>query len=498
MELRPKNNYLIRVNKNKYKEPTLEEGINNISESISKYELRENSILYKKLIEAIEERGRSHDSLGRKIVATDRNNKQPSLTVKIPNLNINTMQVKKYKKIMINQTTRHKRCSKWLEDPNKDSLKFVQNLTNEKNIENNRKVILSINNYNDKLNNKENNHTFLSENNYYLTEPIIQYDVNFNKKNNYNHFCNGYKTDNKIQNYFYINNELYNRNYSNKSYDNFSKRENIDKKYDVKQSYTPDRYIFERKRYNNNTNKISLAKTFILYIEKICRVYLLKSMYKFFFYIKNFSYKDKNIFIFSKTNINKRNIFNNSISSLKGVKYNKRQNLIMHKIKDKLISISPKYSQKSELYRNYQELSKSNEKINRRKKNKQDKNNAFKNIKLSNYIKWAKNKLLDNDNNLSKIKKIPLRKNKIVLMKRILDINGKYNIYMKFMDYNKNESKNKKNKIFKKLEICKEISYRVKGKIKNSILIKNGSEAKNKKRKNFKLDAIKEEEEINK
>ena len=42
MELRPKNNYLIRVNKNKYKEPTLEEGINNISESISKYELREN------------------------------------------------------------------------------------------------------------------------------------------------------------------------------------------------------------------------------------------------------------------------------------------------------------------------------------------------------------------------------------------------------------------------------------------------------------------------
>ena len=170
----------------------------------------------------------------------------------------------------------------------------------------------------------------------------------------------------------------------------------------------------------------------------------------------------------------------------------------MHKIKDKLISISPKYSQKSELYRNYQELSKSNEKINRRKKNKQDKNNAFKNVKLSNYIKWAKNKLLDNDNNLSKIKKIPLRKNKIVLMKRILDINGKYNIYMKFMDYNKNESKNKKNKIFKKLEICKEISYRVKGKIKNSILIKNGSEAKSKKRKNFKLDAIKEEEEINK
>ena len=514
MSFRNRNKNMINTNKYKNTQLSLEEGINNISESISKYEFRENSILYKQLLKTMEEREKSLDRLSRKSAITEGNNKQSFLKLKSPKSNLNIINTKKQSITTTNARTRHKRCSNWLGDSDKDSLRFIQNISNENDIMTDKRIVFPTNknNYNNKLNNKEIDRTFLYEKNYILSEPSIIAYNGYNRKSNYNNYNNGYKTNKHIQNYFYINNELYKTNYCNKSFDNYLSGENINKKYynnkynnknktidNIQQSRTPDRY-FIRKKNNKNSNKKSYAMAFILCVEKIIRLYLLKSMYKFFFYIKNLpKRKNKNINFDSKSNISKESDLNNSIYSLKGVKYNKRQSLLMNKIKDKLISISPNSNKKSELYRNYQELNKSNEKIKRRKNIQNQKNTSLKKIKFNNYINWAKKKQFDsnNYNHIYNMKKNSVKENKIVLSNQILETNGKLNICMRFMSHNKQNSKAKKNKVYKKLEICKESFFSIQRKIKKAILVKTITETTNNRNRNIKLDSIKEEEEIN-
>ena len=495
--------------------------INNPSQ-INNYNSSKNSIIYKFLVRENGIKDNQLDLASRKLTATEENDK---------NSQSPKNEDEKYDRY--NKTThplegRHKRYLKKIDNINKDFEKIPKNTNNTKKLKknfvlsinlnhtlNNKEKIASLNKWNSKFcrilnNGDDSSFTNSNEDKNILTDPNRTNKSITNTKSRDDY----YKTNNHIQNYFFINNELFNINSGSRkntyTLDNNSRRTYNQQKMmkDKKFCCTPNQKFIHRKiketnKYNIKKNK--LLKSFILYIEKLFEIYLVKNMYHFFYCLKNLpSINKKNNIIFVQRKKYNTNIINSNISRNK---YNLLNNVV-NKIRNKVIYTSPEYNHRSELYRDYKELSESGKKIMRRKNREINNNSTLASYSENKYEEkekdFAVNKnksQLDtitnnypeqansNSNNINKKKP-----NKIILINKIQNSGNKITINIKYMDIGFDSRRDK----FKgRLKITRDFCCNLKG-IKNKkkqIYKKKTSNNCLNTRNNIKLDAIKEEEE---
>lgn len=495
----------------------------NSPNKLENYNFSKNSILNKNLIRENENKEKDLEIDSRKLTTTEESEKNSQSTRN------NEEKYEKYNKSITASQIRYKRYLKNNGYINKDFEKIPKKDNDKNNKITKKNFVLSINLYNT-LNNKESRNTINKTNSiiknvlnndnsdfpnsyedkYNSTDPNRKHRKIINTKPR----DNNYKRNNHIDNYFYINNELFNiTSDSNKNYDTISNisgktynRPKIIQK--TKSCRSMNQLFIQIKNNEVNNNYIKdyrFAKTFMLYIEKLYKVYLLKNIYHFFYCLKNMPSinKNKRVIFVNRRKFNK-NTFNSSTNCPK----NNLTDNVIDKIKNKVINTTPECNNQSEMYRNYQELIKSREKIQRRKNKDINENSALANNNENKYkekdegkvINRIKNQLYNIKNNNPRQKIIDLNtikknnQNKITLIEKIRNIENKITINIKYMNMNFDSGRN----TFRgRLRICREYSCHLKGnKNKNTHSMKKKISAGTLNTINkIRLDAIKEEEE---
>ena len=487
---------------------------------------QKNSNINKNLVRENENKDKDLELMSRKLTTTEESDKNSQVPKN------NEEKYEKCSNAFIPQEGRHKRYLKNIDYSNKIFEKIPKN-NNDKNTKSFKKNFALTINLNQTLNNKESGiytdipnsvpHKMLNNNNNNSNFPnsnknkyfYISTDPNNKKIINSKVKDHNYKRNNHYQNYFYINNDLFNVSMDNiKYFDNLSNASG--KTYNqprviknLKFCHTPNQRLLQRNIYEMNNyyyTKVNIFfKAFTSYVEKLSKIYLLKNMYYFLYYLKNLpkiKKKSNSIFIerqkykISTTNPNLNNSKDNLIDN------------VINKIKNKVVYTSTEYSNRSEMYRDYQELNKSRDKILRRKNREKNRNNKLdgncenkfneKNKdKVVKVFNRNRNQLGNIKNNTSFKKNVKLNTtkknntNKVTLKEKKQNDENKITINVKYMNMNFDSRKNKFNACLKE---CKEYSFFLKGK-KKQITKKKSSNTGLNARNNKKLAAIKEEEE---
>lgn len=285
------------------------------------------------------------------------------------------------------------------------------------------------------------------------------------------------------------NGKIYTRNKFNLRYNNFNaskEKKKISGKTDkrksnLRSSLTPD-------KYNYSKYKMKLSQILILFLEKYYKIHILKIKYSFFNILKKYiRYKKQqkikvyqrnkdissfyNYYNSTEGNI-ERNYVNKNEKNFYPIKYNSRkERILMFQIKSRNKSESPENKHESELCRNWSELKKKKEVMDRRKKSRSKSKKKLREKELNESD--SKNKQLIYENSKLMINRsyinimcenkpddINIKRNypnydykgKIVIVKKIYTKDRKINIDIKYRDFMNFENKTK----FKNLKISKD------------------------------------------
>ena len=245
----------------------------------------------------------------------------------------------------------------------------------------------------------------------------------------------------------------------------------LSKKHIINKDFILNKFNIKSKINQNNLNNNDkyhkrFTQILILLLEKYFKTYLLKTKYEFINNFKKYKInknkRNKILYLYNTKSLTERNTENkndNIFNTIYNMKYKpKKENILLHKLKNENIRNSPDRLNFSELFRNRSELNKKEEKIKKRKEsksrekseksNKNNKNIIFNNIQ-NNYINIIKkNKSIDNK--LMNLNKIHQSYNKIkpmLIVKKLKTKDNRIYIDIKYLEQINIKKRNRFNKL---------------------------------------------------